>query len=85
MTTPFNEYLKAVKKFLQTDVYKEFTSVAYVRNVMQAIEDLKYKKVNRKFYKVKLALIWHVIKNMGFYLRNFKRTRRFVFDVLTVW
>ena len=67
------------------DAYKEFTSEAYVRNIMQAIEELKYKKVNRNFYKVKLDLIWHVIKNMDFYLRNFKRTRRFVFDVVTVW
>ena len=81
----YNEYLKAVKKFLQTDAYKEFTSEAYVRNVMQAIEDLKYKKVNRNFYKVKLDLIWHVIKNISFYLRNSKKTRRFVFEVVTVW
>lgn len=81
----YNEYLKTVKKFLQTDAYKEFTSEAYVRNIMQAIEDLKCKKVNRNFYTVKLDLMWHLIKNIGFYLRNFKRTRRFVFDVVTVW
>jgi len=81
----YNEYLNAVKKFLQTDEYKEFTSEAYVRNVMQAIEDLKHTKINRNFYKFKLDLIWHVIKNIEFYLKNFKRTRRFVFDVLTVW
>ena len=81
----YNEYLKAVKKFLQTDAYKEFTSEAYVRNIMHAIEELKRKKVNRNFYKVKLDLMWHVIKNMGFYLKNFKRTRRFVFDIMTVW
>ena len=81
----YNEYLKAVKKFLQTDAYKEFTSEAYVRNIMQVVEELRCKKVNRNFYRVKLNLIWHVIKNIGFYLRNFKRTRRFVFDILTIW
>lgn len=81
----YNKYLNAVKKFLQTDAYKEFTSEAYVRNIMQAIEDLSSKNVRRNIYKVKLDLMWHVIKNIGFYLRNFKRTRRFVFDVLTVW
>ncbi|MBW2570149.1 MAG: hypothetical protein JRE47_12495 [Deltaproteobacteria bacterium] len=81
----YNKYLNAVKKFLQTDAYKEFTSEAYVRNIMQAIEELKRKKVNRNFYKVKLDLMWYVIKNMGFYLRNQKRTRRFVCDVVTVW
>lgn len=81
----YNKYLNAVKKFLQTDAYNEFTSEVYVRNIIQAIEELKNKKVNRNFYKLKLDLIWHVIKNIRFYLRNFKRTRRFVFDVVTVW
>ena len=79
----YNEYLKAVKKFLQTDAYKEFTSEAYVRNIMQVIEDLSNKNVRRNIYKVKLGLMCHVIKNIGFYLRNFKRVRRFVFDVVT--
>jgi len=81
----YNEYLKAVKKFLQTNAYNEFTSEAYVRNMMRVIEDLKCKKGKRNFYKVKLDLIRHVINNMGFYMKNLRGTRRFIFDVLTVW
>lgn len=83
--TRYNSYLAAVKQFLKTDEYKEFTSEAYVRNVLQAVNDLNGKRVNKNFYKLKLRLLLLILKNSGFFFKNFRKSLRFVFNVVAVW
>ncbi|MFW5886401.1 MAG: glycosyltransferase family 10 domain-containing protein [Bacteroidota bacterium] len=83
--TEYNAYLAAVKQFLKTDEYKEFTSEAYVQNVLQAVNDLSGKKVKRNFCKVKFGLLWLIIKNSKFFLKNLRKSLRLVFNMVAVW
>ncbi len=81
----YNKYLENIKLYLQSDKYWEFTSEAYVRNMTNAIEKLKLCKSQIKYVQFKYHLLTHVFKNALFYLKNFRKTKRFLFDLLTIW
>lgn len=81
----YRGYLVAAKDFLTTDTYWEFTSQAFARNVIDAIEILQKKNDKKNFFHIKLNLMWNILTNIPFYLRNLKKSKRFIFDVVTAW
>ncbi len=75
----YNEYLLAISNFLRSDMYKNFTSIGFVRDVTKAIDHVaSLPEKKRNIWRVKLDLLYKIISNFNLFIRH----RRFIYDVI---
>ncbi len=82
----YQSYLDAVKAFLQTPEYYEFTSKRFAEIVCSEIQVLMREAApHRTVFGFKWALLKIILKHPFLFLKNFKSCRRFLFDMVIVW
>ena len=82
----YKKYLDAVKIFIQTQEYYEFTSKRYAEVILKQVQILtNSESQNRTVLGFKLSLFKLVICHPLFFLRNLRKCRGFLFDLVTVW
>ncbi len=80
----YQEYLEAVKNYLETPKYYQFTSTCYSKKLTQLIIELNETVVNRSLLSIK----WRMLKLIIFHpqvLIDWRRYKRFVTSMLFVW
>jgi alpha(1,3/1,4) fucosyltransferase len=75
----YNEYLIAIKKFMESEAYLKYTSKGFVESVSKAV-DFVNKKPSQK--KSVISIKWEFIKKMFKYPKLFWNAKRFSFDLL---
>ncbi len=84
--TEYQAYLDAVKEFIKTPQYYEFTSKRYAEIVLEQIQSLMNEpKSRRTVFGFKLALLKIVMMHPFLFLKNINRCRRFLFDLVAAW
>jgi len=82
----YHKYLDAVKDFILTPEYYEFTSKRYAEIMLEEIQlVMSESKPNRSIVGFKWLLLKVVLNKPIFFLKNLKSCRRFLFDLVTVW
>jgi len=78
----YQRYLNAVKEFIKSPEYYEFTSKRFAEIVLEQVQSLmKEPKPNRTVLGFKWALLKIVLSHPLFFLQNLKQCRRFLFDL----
>jgi len=76
-------YLDAVKAFIQTPEYYEFTSKRFAEIVLEQVQSLMQEEApNRTVLGFKWSLLKVVLRHPLFFLSNLKQCRRFLFDLV---
>jgi len=84
--TRYQMYLDAVKLFVRTPEYFEFTSKRYAELILNQVKFLTNdSKPDRGVLNFKWALLKIVLLHPLLFLKNFKGCRRFLFDLASVW
>jgi len=79
-------YRDAVKEFLATPAYYEFTSKRYAEIVLEQIQSVMREPApHRTVLGFKWSLLKIVLKYPLYILRNLKCCRRFLFDLVAAW
>ncbi|RMG23521.1 MAG: hypothetical protein D6732_24730, partial [Methanobacteriota archaeon] len=79
-------YLDAVKEFITSPEYYEFTSKRFAEIVLEQVQALlNESRPNRTAHGFKWALLKIVLRHPIFFLKNLKRCRRFLFDLAMEW
>lgn len=82
----YQAYLDAVKDFVNTPEYYEFTSKRYAEIVLEQIQlVMNEPKSTRTVIGFKWSLFRIVFSHPVLFLRNLKQCRRFLFDLVMVW
>jgi len=82
----YQSYLDAVKAFIATPEYYEFTSMRYAEIVLEQIQSvMNESKLNRTVLDFKWPLFRIAFSHPVLFLKNIKQCRRFLFDLLMVW
>jgi len=82
----YQSYLDAVKAFIATPEYYEFTSKRYAEVVLEQIQSvMNESKLNRTVLDFKWPLFRIAFSHPVLFLKNLKKCRRFLFDLLMVW
>jgi len=78
----YQSYLDAVKAFIQTPEYYEFTSKRFAEVVLEQVQSLMREDApHRTVLGFKWSLLKVVLQHPLFFLRNMKQCRRFLFDL----
>gem|GEM_PF-343268 len=78
----YQSYLDAVKSFIQTPAYYEFTSKRFAEVVLEQVQDLmREEPPYRTVLGFKWSLLNIVLRHPLFFLKNLKQCRRFLFDL----
>ena len=77
------EYLDAVRLFVETDSYNRVTARGYVDTLMKGLEEAGKLRVNRSSLQLRFTLLVNVFRASIFYVKNFSRMRRYLFELLT--
>jgi len=78
----YQNYLDAVKSYINTPEYYEFTSKRFAEIILEQVESLmKEPRPNRTVLGFKFSLLKIVLSHPLFFLRNLKQCRRFLFDL----
>ena len=76
----YEKYQKNIEKYLSSEAYDQFTSVGYVRTMLDAIDKVMNKPIRKKiWWQIKLEWLGKCITQPII----FKRARRLWFDLLT--
>ncbi len=79
----YESYLDAAKAYIQTPGYYEFTSKRFAEIVLEQIQLLmKESAPSRTVLGFKWVLFKIILSRPIFFLKNFKRCRRFLFDLV---
>jgi hypothetical protein len=79
----YQAYLDAVKAFIQTPEYYEFTSKRFAEIVLEQVQSLMQEEApNRTVLGFKWSLLKVVLRHPWFFLSNLKQCRRFLFDLV---
>lgn len=82
----YQSYLKAVKSFIKTPAYYQFTSKRYAELVLEQVQMIMCEPgPKRTVLGVKLSLLKIVLTSPLSFVKNFKACRRFLFDIVTAW
>ena len=79
----YQDYLLAVKGFIETDSYQKSNAYGYVDTLLKGIEEVSGKVVSRNAKEIRAGLLLGVLKNSMFYISHLKSTRRYIFSLLT--
>ena len=78
----YQHYLDAVKEFIKTPEYYEFTSKQFAEVILEQVQSLmKAPSPNRTVLGFKWALLKIVLHHPFFFIKNIKQCRRFLFDL----
>jgi len=84
--TDYQSHLDAVKLFVCTSEYYEFTSKRYAELILEQVELLTNdSRSNRSVLSFKWSLLKIVLAHPLLFLNNIKGCRRFLFDLVSVW
>jgi len=79
----YQHYLDAVKEFIKTPEYYEFTSKRFAEVILEQIQSLmKAPSPNRTLLGFKWALLKVVLRHPFFFIKNIKQCRRFLFELV---
>lgn len=82
----YQTYLDAVKGFIKTPAYYEFTSKRYAEVVLEQVQAVMQEpKTKRTVLGFKWSLLKIVLMHPLFFVKYFKACRRFLFDLVTAW
>jgi len=76
------EYLNAIRRFVDTDSYHRVTARGYVDTLVKGLEEADKLRVNRTSIRLRIILLVNVFRGGIFYIKNFSRLRRYVFELL---
>ena len=77
----YNQYLLKAKFFLNSDIYKTFTSEYYVKVIYEALESLKKSSFKHNIFKIRIKLFIMIIKNIKVVIKNHKRLILDIFKI----
>jgi len=78
----YNEYMFAIKQFMESDEYLKFTSKGFVESINKAIAYVSNKpSVKKSIYSIK----WEFFKKIFRYPKLFWNAKRFSFELLFKW
>ncbi len=79
----YQHYLDAVKEFIKTPKYYEFTSKRFAEVILEQIQSLmKAPSPNRTLLGFKWTLLKIVLRHPFFFIKNIKQCRRFLFELV---
>lgn len=79
----YQHYLDAVKEFIKTPEYYEFTSKRFAEVILEQVQSLmKASSPNRTLLEFKWALLKIVLRHPFFFIKKIKQCRRFLFELV---
>ena len=79
----YQEFLDAVKKFIGTNDYRKINAHGYVDTLMKGIDEISDKTIMRSSLGVRFGLLFNVLKNGMFYVKNLRKTKRYLIELLS--
>lgn len=79
-------YLDAVKKFVLTPEYYQFTSKRYAELVLEQVRAVQHSPAKtRSVFRFRLSILKVIASHPFYFITNFKRCRRFLWDLLATF
>lgn len=79
-------YLDAVKKFVLTPEYYQFTSKRYAELVLEQMRAVQHSQAGtRSVFRFRLSILKVIASHPFYFINNFKRCRRFMWDLLATF
>lgn len=78
----YQEFLDAVREFIKTNNYRKTNAYGYVDTLMKGVEEISDKVIKRSSLSVRFGLILNVLKNAKFYVKNLRKTRRYLIGLI---
>lgn len=78
----YNKYLDAAKNFIESDDYSSVNAIGYVDTLVKGLVEIGNKEVCRSVLGFRFRLLAGVFVNCVFYFKNFKKMRRYIFELM---
>jgi len=74
-----------LKNLLKLKKYRKNNADGYVDVLMRGIEKVSKEEVKRSALRMRFVLSLGVMKHWIFYMKNLKKTKRYLFDLILSW